>query len=212
MQDEGWTCLRIAHPCPKERCLTGVWSYSYSYTGLSLGNLVLHSTQGWMKNISKTHSLPHHLQWMQNRPYGFTRDIQKIPDIGPPSGTRDGHVSFSPNATDVPINPRHGPSQKNAPRCMIKEDKWLWRAVLSHPLIQRDGWVKPLSPRLHQYVPLCLTCSLPLSLFPRCSFRLLTHSELVEIKPHAFTPVLPLPGHSTKQVPFVLVHICKELF
>lgn len=105
---------------------------------------------------------------------------------------------IQPNGTDVPINPRHGPSRKNAPRCMIKEDKWLWRAVLSRPLIQRDGWVKPLSPRLHQYVPLCLTCSLALSLFPRCSFRLLTHSELVELKPHAFIPVLPLPGHSTK--------------
>lgn len=44
---------------------------------------------------------------------------------------RDGHISFSSCCTDVRVNVHHGLPLKNAPRCMIKEDKWLQRAVLS---------------------------------------------------------------------------------
>lgn len=44
---------------------------------------------------------------------------------------RDGHVSLGSCCTDVCINVHHGPPLKRVPCCMIKEDKWLQRAVLS---------------------------------------------------------------------------------
>lgn len=128
---------------------------------------------------------------------------------------RDGHVSFRSCCTDVRGNLHHGPPLKNAPRCMIKEDKWLQRAVLSQLNSKRrlseiilsktaSICAAPRSPPS----PLSLLLSPALFfLSSRCSRRLLTYSELLELKPNAFAVrKCPAQGFSATALTRALRH------